>query len=95
MRDRQQVNIGKDQHFTHTQQQKAGVMRLHFFMSRRPSATRPIFQCPQPSWGHWKGPAMLGLELQLQLIKIKQACGVKKNREKNVTRRRFGIIEKM
>jgi hypothetical protein len=38
---------------------------------------------------------MLGLELQLQLIKIKQACGVKKNREKNVTRRRFDIIEKM
>ena len=45
MRDRQQVNIGKDQHHTHTQQQKAGVMRLHFFMyvsSCR--ATRPILE---------------------------------------------------
>ena len=31
------MNIGKDQHHTHTLQQKAGVMRLHFFMSRRPS----------------------------------------------------------
>ena len=37
MRDRQQVNIGRSASHTHTLQQKAGVMRLRFFMSRRPS----------------------------------------------------------
>ena len=89
MRDRQQVNIGKDQHHTHTQQQKTGVMRLHFFIYVCLVLPRDSTHLPMP-------PAKLGLELQLlQLIKIKQACGVKKNREKNVTRRRFDIIEKM
>ncbi len=53
MRDRQQVNIGKDQHHTHTQQQKAGEMRLFefFYVSSSFRATRPIFQCPQPKRG--------------------------------------------
>ncbi len=52
MRDRQQVNIGKDQHHTQQQQQKlarkpAWCVCFNFFMSR-PVATRPIFQCPHP-----------------------------------------------
>ena len=65
-------------------------MRLRFFMSRRPSVRLdPSSNAPSQAGG--KGPAMLGLDF----IKIKQACGVKKNREKNVTRRRFDIIEKM
>ena len=92
MRDRQQVNNGKDQHHTHTAAAENRRDASAFFnVSSSFRATRPIFQRPQPSWGHWKGPAMLGLDS----IKIKQACGVKKNREKNVTRRRFDIIEKM
>jgi hypothetical protein len=68
-------------------------MRLHFFiiMSRPSVRLDPSSNAPSQA-GHWKGPAMQGLELQLQLIKMKQACGVKKNR---VTRRRFEIIEKM
>ena len=68
MRDRQQVNIGRSASHTHTLQQKAGVMRLRFFMSRRPSVRLdPSSNAPSQAggigWGHWKGPAMLGLEL--------------------------------
>ena len=63
MRDRQQVNNGKDQHHTHTHTaaENRRDASAFFYVSSSFRATRPIFQRPQLGWGHWKGPAMLGL----------------------------------
>ena len=61
MRDRQQVNIGDDQSSSEDEPGRLHQSASLRLFTLKSCPRRDSTQCPQPSWGHWKGPAMLGL----------------------------------